>query len=116
MRPQERWRALPEAARWALAYAGVLMGSAFVGLATGLGADNAVFLAGALAIAASATRIRLGGPRLKVVGRTLKGRAIREPMPPEERRAEIRQGVLLFLFGLALWAALGAITLGRAPG
>lgn len=116
MRALDAWRGLPEPSRWALAYVALLAGSAGLGAATPLGAGNGVFLAGAVAILASVTQIRLGGPRQKVVGRTMKGAPLKGPMPSDERRQEIQRGVGLFLLGLAMWAPLLALYVARRVG
>lgn len=98
----------PAWAKWLAAFFATLAACALVGRATPLGAGNAIFLGGAVAIFASLVFIRLGGPKA-LVGRDRKGKPIFD-LDPERRRKEIRRGAALFLLGAALWAVLIAVT------
>ena|ERR1051325_7332275 len=98
--------AAPGWAKWLLAYVAALAVSSLVGFVTPLGAGNAIFIAGALAVFASLTFIRLGCPKA-MVGRDLKGKPIFD-YDAKKRGSEIRRGLGIFLLGLALWAVLVA--------
>lgn len=100
----ERWAALPSWARWALAYAGIVLVCVGVGAWTPVGIGNMLFFAGIGAFAGSLVFIRLGGPRT-LVARSQKGEPIWS-LDPDKRKAEIRRGWRFFFLGLALWAPL----------
>jgi hypothetical protein len=100
---------IPAPARWPLAYAGTLALCALVGLPTPLGFGNAVFLAGVAALAWSLTHIRLGGSKT-MTGRDMHGKPIYTVDAPQ-RKAEIRRGLAVFAFAMALWAPLAVMAL-----
>lgn len=101
-----RWGALPRLARAALAYLAALAASALLGAWT-IGIGSVVFIAGALCIFGSLVFIRHGGQRRVVTARAQDGKPLRkEWLPPEEREAEIRRGLDIFLVGIALWASV----------
>jgi len=105
------WRRVPAWARWPLAYVGLAALAALVGLA-GVGVGNALFIAGAAAILASAGFVGLGGERRFRIVRDLFGQPVAvAPKDAEERRREISTGMKLFVLGLALWAPLLVLTL-----
>jgi hypothetical protein len=98
---------VPRWARWPLAYAGTIGVCALVGLPTPLGFGNAVFLAGVVALAWSLTHVRLGGSKT-MTGRDAHGKPIYTVDAPQ-RKAEIRRGMALFAFAMALWAPLAIV-------
>jgi len=108
---RERWEALPAAARWPLTYLATVALAALVGWPT-IGVGDAIFLAGAAALTWSLTYIRLGGPKARIgrdaqTGRPLFGH------DPAAREAEIRKGLAVFAFALALWAPLTILAFMR---
>jgi hypothetical protein len=98
---------IPKPVRWPLAYVGTLALCALVGLPTPLGFGNAVFLAGVIALAWSLTYVRLGGSKT-MTGRDVMGKPVYTVDAPQ-RKAEIRRGLALFAFAMALWAPLAVL-------
>ncbi|GEM_PF-4895956 len=96
---------IPRWARWPLAYLAVVAACFAVGRPTPLGFGNAMFLAGAVALGWSLTHVRLGGSKT-MVGRDPDGKPVYTLDAPK-RKAEIRRGLALFAFALALWLPLG---------
>lgn len=101
MSPLER---VPRWARWPLAYVAVVAVCFAVGYPTPLGFGNAMFLAGVAGLVWSLTYVRLGGSKA-LVGRDEKGKPVYDHDSPR-RKAEIRRGLALFAFAMALWAPL----------
>jgi len=95
---------VPAWARWPLAYAGTVALCVAVGWPTPLGVGNAMFLAGVVALVWSLTYVRLGGSKA-LVGRTAKGKPVFD-VDAEKRKHEIRRGLSLFAFAMALWLPL----------
>lgn len=102
----ERWRALPDAARWSAYALACVVACAALALAGWLRFGDALFWTGAAFVLLSASHIRLGGPRTRVALRDLQGEPVaRAKVPKTERDAEIARGWRLFALGVALWAA-----------
>ncbi|MHB8606116.1 MAG: hypothetical protein ACYDCK_12765 [Thermoplasmatota archaeon] len=118
-----RWTRLPPIGRWLVAYAIILVLAIAVGLALKTSVGGPFFIAAAGSMVASAALIRTGGTRLgrsemnalRKAEITVDERSIEElEHEHRERRVkDIRLGIRLFAFGVALAAsAVGAYLLG----
>ena len=106
-----RWAALAGWQRWLAAYAVLALLAALVGLATPMHVGTAFFLTGAVVVLVSLSKIRLGGHRKTITQRDIQGRPIfKETTVVPERERDIREGIGVFLLGLALWAPLPLFT------
>lgn len=102
-----RWAALPGWQRWLVVYAALALSATLVGLATPMHVGTAFFLVGAIVMLVSLSKIRLGGHRATITQRDIQGRPLfKEKTILPERENDIREGIGIFLLGLALWVWL----------